>query len=104
MSNTPERIVGFETSAGGGRPGKPIAARSQCARTSLNSPCSKMIGFLSATACLISSWQYGLCSTPEERNRMKAAARSMPFSMPSLVRSSARLSYHALKPMRSSSR
>ena len=35
---------------------------------------------------------------------MKAAACSMPFSMPSLVRSSARLSYHALKPRIVSSR
>ena len=60
-----------------------------------HAPCSSTIGFFSARACLISIWQYGRCKTSVERKSTKAAACSMPFSMPSLVKSSARLSYHA---------
>ena len=50
------------------------------------------------------TWQNGLSKTPVERNRMKAALSSTPFFMPSFVRSSARLSYQARKPMSDSSR
>ena len=51
------------------------------------------MGFLSARACLISIWQYGRCSTPCDKNSKNADACSMPFSIPSLVRSAALLSY-----------
>ena len=50
------------------------------------------------------TWQKGLSKTPFDKQTMNAALPSMPLRMPSLVRSSARLSYHTLKPIRSSSR
>ena len=75
-----------------------------CERSSRLSPWSSTTGFPSASACRISIWQYGRCNTPGDKKSTKAAASSMPLSMPSLVRSSARLSYHALKPRIVSSR